>query len=183
MAEKKSTEKAKAQVPEETSLDRVFAPLVDMRERLDDVLGSAFHGRWLPSWREDIMRMDPFGENRPLSKVRGDWIGVRFDVSESDDAYEITAELPGLDEDDVEIEVSEGVLTVKGEKREEEEKKGKDYYRAERRFGSFSRSFRLPEAVNEDKAKASFDKGVLEVVLPKKPEAKAKKKKIAVSKK
>jgi HSP20 family protein len=102
------------------------------------------------------------------------------DVSEGEKAYEITAELPGLDEKDIEVKLALGGLTIKGEKREEKEEKKKDYYLHERHFGSFERYFRLPDEVDPDKIEASFKKGVLTVTLPKKPEAQKAEKKIAI---
>ena len=80
----------------------------------------------------------------------------------------------------VEVKVANGVLTIKGEKNEEKEEKKKDYYLRERNFGSFERSFQVPDGVDRDKIEASFKKGVLTVTLPKKPEAQKAAKKIAV---
>ncbi|MBR1133537.1 Hsp20/alpha crystallin family protein [Bradyrhizobium iriomotense] len=102
------------------------------------------------------------------------------DVAESDKAYEITAELPGMDEKDIEVNVANGGLTIKGEKRVEKEEKQKDYYVSERRYGSFERYFRLPEDVEADKIEASFKNGVLKVTLPKTAEAQKPAKKIVV---
>ena len=83
-------------------------------------------------------------------------------------------------EKDIDVKVSDGNLTIKGEKQEEKEEKKKDYYLQERRFGSFERRFRVPEGVDIDKIEASFKNGVLTVTLPKKPEAQAASKKIEV---
>jgi HSP20 family protein len=102
------------------------------------------------------------------------------DVAEKDKAYEVTAELPGMDEKNVEVKVSNGVLTIKGEKKDEKEEKRKGYYYSERRFGSFQRSFRVPEGVDADKIEASFKNGVLTVNLPKTADAQKQEKKIAV---
>jgi len=102
------------------------------------------------------------------------------DVSETDKAYEITAELPGMDEKNVEVKVANGVLSIKGEKQEEKEEKKKDYYKRERNFGSFERSFQVPDGVDTDRIEASFKKGVLLVTLPKSAEAQKAEKKIAV---
>lgn len=96
-----------------------------------------------------------------------------MDVVEKDKEYEITAELPGLDEKDVEVKVANGTLTIKGEKKETREEREKDYYLSERRYGSFLRSFRVPEGVSADKIEATFAKGVLTVKLPKTAEAQA----------
>ena len=95
-------------------------------------------------------------------------------------AYEITADLPGMDDKNIEVKAVDGVLTIKGEKQEEKEEKKKDYYLQERSFGSFQRSFGLPDGVDQDKIEASFKKGVLIVTLPKRPEAQKPTKKIEV---
>ena len=102
------------------------------------------------------------------------------DVAESEKSYEIKAELPGMDEKDIEVKVTDGSLTIKGEKQEEREEKERDYYLQERRYGSFERSFELPESVDPDRIEASFKKGVLTVTLPKKAEAQKPAKKIEV---
>src|SRR3990172_5392275 len=104
------------------------------------------------------------------------------DIVEKEKEYEITAELPGLDENNVEVKFADGLLTIKGEKREEKEERKKDYYLSERRFGSFQRSFQLPDGVDADKIEACFKNGVLTVTLPKSPEAQRKEKKIAIKK-
>ena len=85
-----------------------------------------------------------------------------------------------MDEKDIEAKLAGGVLTIEGEKREEMEEKQKDYCLRERRFGSFERRFAVPEGVDADKIEASFKKGVLTAILPKKPEAQKPEKKIEV---
>jgi HSP20 family protein len=99
------------------------------------------------------------------------WI-PSMDLVESGDELVLRADLPGMTEDDVSIEIKDNVLTVSGERRSENEEKGESFYRAERAFGSFSRSLTLPEGVSADAVKASFDKGVLEVRVPKPEERK-----------
>jgi HSP20 family protein len=94
------------------------------------------------------------------------------DLVEKADRYEITAELPGMDEKNIEVKLSNEMLVIKGEKREEKEEKEANYYMSERRYGSFQRAFRLPQGVNADKIEASFKNGVLTVALPKTEEAK-----------
>lgn len=150
---------------------------------------------WAPfeSLRREIDRL--FDDFRPFdwrlpSRVlgfeaprlaRAAWqVAPAMDLVEKDDAYEITAELPGLDDKNVEIKLSNHTLTIRGEKSEEKEDKQKDYYLSERRYGSFQRSFQLPEGVDADKIDAKFAKGVLTVKLPKTTEAKKAEKKIAV---
>jgi HSP20 family protein len=102
------------------------------------------------------------------------------DVAEKDGEYEITTELPGLDDKSIEVKVADGTLTIKGEKQEEKQEKKKDYYVSERRYGSFFRSFALPDDVDADKIEASFAKGVLTVKLPKSAQLKKDEKKIQV---
>jgi HSP20 family protein len=102
------------------------------------------------------------------------------DIAETDKEYEVTVELPGIDEKDVEVTLSNGVLSIKGEKKFEREEKKKDYYLSERSFGSFQRSIRVPDGVDAEKVSAAFNKGVLTLKLPKLPEVQASTKKIAV---
>lgn len=98
-----------------------------------------------------------------------------MDVSETDKEIEITAELPGLEDKDVQINVSDNILTIRGEKKAEKEQKDKNYRLIERSYGSFERSLELPEGVNADAIKASIEKGVLKVVVPKPAPAQSKK--------
>jgi HSP20 family protein len=102
------------------------------------------------------------------------------DVVEGDKDYRITAELPGMSEKDIEIALVGDVLTLKGEKKEEHEEKGESRYVAERRYGTFQRSFALPEDVDAEKIAASFKNGVITVTLPKRPDAQPKQRKIEV---
>lgn len=104
----------------------------------------------------------------------------RVDVSETDKEIKVSAELPGIDEKDIDVSLTRDTLTIKGEKKEEKEDKGKDYYRMERSYGSFTRAISLPIEVDTDKAKATFKKGVLQVVLPKSAKAIQETKKVAV---
>ena len=104
-----------------------------------------------------------------------------MDVCEREKEYEITAELPGMDTSNIDVKLANGVLTIKGEKKEEKEEKEKDYYLSERRFGSFQRSFQLPEGIEEDKIQANFEKGVLTIKLPKGTEAQKPEKKISIA--
>jgi HSP20 family protein len=94
------------------------------------------------------------------------WVPA-MDLVETEDALVLRADLPGLERDDVAIEVKDRVLTISGKREVEDTEKADGYYRVERAFGSFSRSLALPEGVEADQVKASFDKGVLEVTIPK----------------
>ena len=106
------------------------------------------------------------------------WIPA-MDLVETDDDFVLRADLPGLSEQDVNIELEDSVLTVSGERKAEHEERQEGYYRVERSSGAFSRSLTLPEGVNADGIRASFDRGVLEVRVPK-PEAR-KPRKVAIS--
>lgn len=141
---------------------------------------------WRPfeTLRHEIDRLfeDFAGAGRtPLWQRELTWAArPAVDVTETEKAYEITAELPGLDEKNVEVSLVSGGLTIKGEKQDEKEEKKKDYYLHERHFGSFERYFKVPDDVDAEKIEASFKKGVLTVTLPKKPEAQKPAKKIAI---
>jgi HSP20 family protein len=152
---------------------------------------------WAPfdSLRREIDRLfdefHPFGWRLPtarsvlgfeMPKLGGDaWtVAPAMDLVEKEKEYEISAELPGIDENNVDIKVTNRTLTIKGEKNEEKEEKQKDYCLSERRYGSFQRSFALPEGVDTDRIEANFVKGVLTVKLPKTAEAQKAEKKITV---
>lgn len=103
-----------------------------------------------------------------------------LDVAEDNEGMTINAELPGLKKEDVKIKVRDGVLTLSGEKKFESEKKKDNYYRIERSYGNFARSFTLPNTVDPDRIQASMKEGVLQILIPKKPEAKEKEIKVEV---
>lgn len=104
----------------------------------------------------------------------------KMDVVENEKEITISAELPGMEDKDIDVSLHNDMLTIKGEKREEKEDKGKDYYRKERSYGSFSRTMRIPGDVEADKVEAKFAKGVLTITLPKTAQAVAGKKKIEI---
>ncbi len=122
--------------------------------------------------------MSPFDGNEIRSTV-----SPNLDVAELKDKYEIKAELPGMDEKDINLSVEDGLLTISGEKKAENEEKDKGYYLKECSYGSFSRSVRLPENIAEDKIAAKFDKGVLTIDMPKKELLTSKARKIAITSK
>ena len=95
-----------------------------------------------------------------------------FDVTESENAYVVTAELPGIDVKDLEVTLSDGILSVKGEKKQEKEEKGENHHRIERVYGTFHRSFRIPGRVESDKVDANYKDGILTLTLPKEEESK-----------
>jgi HSP20 family protein len=138
-----------------------------------DRLFEDFERGW--PWRHSMFSVEPFWRQEATRSA-----APAVDVAETDKVYELTAELPGLTEKDIEVKLINDELTVRGEKQEEKEEKEKDYYISERRYGKFERSFRLPEGVDSDKIEASFQNGVLKVTLPKTLEAKKVEKKINV---
>lgn len=119
---------------------------------------------------------------RPFAGTNGalTGFGPTTDVTESDEAIEVAIELPGLSEKEVEVSLTEDVLTIRGEKKHESEDKRKGVYISERSWGSFYRMVPLPPGVDTDKARADFKRGVLTVTLPKTPEAQSKIKRIEV---
>lgn len=150
------------------------------------------------AWRNLRTEMDRLfdrfanGWGMPSFRRMLDWEpGVRYessfsvptpavDVTEADGAYKVSAELPGMTEKDIEVEMSGDTLTLKGEKREEKEQKEKNFYVSERSYGSFQRSFYVPEGVDRDKVTAEFAKGVLTITMPKTAKAVEQQKKIEV---
>jgi HSP20 family protein len=155
-------------------------PLLAMREEMDRALARMFGN-------------DPFAGFPRLSQLwdmpsLADSSGAmaafaslpRSDLSEDKEQFELTVELPGMDEKDLDLSVDDGGLLLKGEKKEEKETKEKDYHLTERSYGSIRRRFPLPPGVDPEKMKATFSKGVLKVVLPKTTQAKASTRKIEV---
>jgi HSP20 family protein len=145
---------------------RPFRELEDMERRFEDVFG------WpaLPAvWRRI-----------PMADIG--WAPA-IEVFEKEDKFVVKAELPGMKEEDIDVSVVGDILTIKGERKAESEVKEEDYYCCERSYGSFSRSIALPSSVNAEKIEASYEDGVLEVSLPKAPEAKEKKVTVTAKKK
>jgi HSP20 family protein len=155
---------------------RDWWPTESLRREMESLFGE--FGRGLPRipLRRSIFDMEPLWQ-REMARVTIPAV----DIVEKDTAYEVTVELPGMDESNIELKLSNGALTIRGEKKEEKEEKKKDYYLSERRFGSFERRFQVPQGVDTGKIEASFKKGVLTVTLPKTHEARAQEKKIAVN--
>ena len=102
------------------------------------------------------------------------------DVFEEKDDIVVKAELPGMEKDNIDVNLTDHRLTIKGEKKKEDEVKEENYYRAERSYGSFLRTLDLPKDVRADKVKASFKNGILEIRMPKTEEARTKEVKVKV---
>ncbi len=139
----------------------VFTPFVDLQREIDRMFDEAF---------------EDFGIRR---STRNGFIPT-VNVYETEEAVNIEMEIPGIEKDELDIDLSDGVLTVKGEKKDEREDKSRNYHLYERTFGSFSRSFRIPDNVDQDQAKAKYEEGILKIELPKKEEAKREAKKLEI---
>lgn len=150
--------------------DRPFETRHREMDALHREMDRVFEDLWRGSGRPSLLpEAWGFGEVSP-----------RVDETEDDKAFHVKVELPGMDKDDVEVALSDGLLTIRGEKKQEEEEKGKDFYRMERSFGAFRRTLPVPGEVDESKIEASFKKGVLCIDLPKTEEAQKKVKHISV---
>ena len=115
----------------------------------------------------DLALPEFFGEERVVVPA--------FDISETEKEYVISGEIPGMDAKDLDITLLDGCLTVKGEKKQEKEEKNENYHRVERHYGSFQRSFRIPDKVKTDKLDATYKDGILKLTLPKAEVSEAKK--------
>ncbi len=138
----------------------------------------------MEKWFEDFFR-------RPFSLMRPSWfprlrmpeieeVSPSVDVFEERDEVVVKAELPGMSKDEINVKVTDDIVTISGEKKKEENVEKKDCYRMERSYGSFTRSFRLPTEVQTEKASAKFKEGILEIRIPKTEEAKKKEKKVSI---
>ncbi len=145
-----------------------WTPFESLRREIDRIFDD-FHPL---DWRWPSMRRAAQGQNWPVAPA--------MDLVEREGEYEITAELPGIEEKDVEVKVVNRMLTISGEKNEQKEEKKKDYFLSERRFGSFQRSFQLPDGAEADKIEAHFSKGVLTVKVPKAAGVQKSEKKISI---
>lgn len=173
-ATKAETTAAEAAPPAttESAGDRIMG----LRQEMDRLFDSFLGGFPTSPFTRPGAGLEPFA---PLGRFFGATTPA-VDLVEKETAFELSAELPGLDEGDIDVTLSNDMLTIKGEKKEEHEEKGEGRYLSERRYGSFERAFRLPDGVDRDKIDAQFDKGILTLVLPKTKEAQKRSRKIAV---
>ena len=162
MAEKAKENETKAVTPW-----RPFMDLARWDRDMERIMGDFFGRR--PWWPERWFRTEGMELTAPV-----------VDLFEEKDDIVVKAELPGIEKDNIEVNLADHTLTIKGEKKKEEEIKEENYYRAERSYGSFVRTLELPKDVHTDKVKATFKNGILEVRLPKTEEAKAKEVKVKV---
>ena len=144
---------------EAAKLERTEHPIEALHREMNELFDHFFGDFGFPRW--PALR----------SEREGGLINPRFEVSETDDAVEVAAELPGLDEKDVRVTLDSGTLTIEGEKKMEREEKKRGIFFSERTYGQFHRVLPLPAGLDESKVKASFKKGVWRVSIPKTPEA------------
>lgn len=157
------TDEKSSEVPVTTELWRPFEKL---RQQVDHLFEDFNRGSLMSPFSRGLFDIEPLWR----SELKG-YGRPAVDITEKDKSFEITAELPGMDQKNIEIKLSNGNLIIRGEKKEEKEENKKGYYLSERHYGSFERMFSLPKGVDADKIEASYSKGVLSVSLPKKPEA------------
>jgi HSP20 family protein len=143
-----------------------WRPLEDIRRQIDRMFDDFWQFPYMQS-----PNISPGGQAMGTPLV---------DIVEQPDAFQITAELPGMDEKSIEVKCSGDVLTIKGEKRDEKEENKEGCYLSERRFGSIQRSFRMPQNVDPEKIDAKFKNGVLTLTLPKTRESQESERKIAI---
>jgi HSP20 family protein len=127
---------------------------------------------------------EDFSQRTPFARFSANTLSPKIDIAESKDAIDVMAELPGVDEKDLDVTLANGVLTIRGEKKTErdEQDKDKNWHVVERSYGSFSRAIPLPFDADPAKVEAKFDKGVLHIHLPKPAEAAQKQQKIEIKK-
>ena len=164
--------------------------LIPWRKRSEEMMPSRREGDPLSLVEREMSRLfedvfDDFGlgfERGSLLRrgEEGFEATPSLEVSETDDEFRVKAELPGMDEKDIEVSMEGSELTVRGEKKREHEERKRDYFISEMRYGEFRRSIRLPEGVDREKAKAVFKKGVLTLTVPKSAEGKTLRKRIDV---
>ncbi len=151
-----------------------WRPFDNLRREVDRVFEDFIMDPMRLPFRRPVFDIEPFWQ--PAS-----WITApAIDLIEREEAFELTADMPGLEAKDVEVKVANGVLTVKGEKQLEKEEKREDFHLRERRFNSFERSIRVPDGADTEKIEASFKNGVLKVMMPKTAEALKSVKKVEV---
>ncbi|MDY6969594.1 MAG: Hsp20/alpha crystallin family protein [Spirochaetota bacterium] len=123
----------------------------------------------LDLFKQDLSKVfDDFFSLKPTNLFQSEWM-PNIDVEEDENTIHVKAEMPGIDEKDISVNLENNILTLKGEKNEEKEEKSKDkkYHYSERKFGSFSRSITLPENIKTDTIEATFKKGILKIEIPK----------------
>ncbi len=152
--------------PIEVRKDNDLLPVLKLRRDLDRLFDEFFNRTWIDfAWPE---------ANGNYSKLPS------VDISETDSAYQIEVDLPGMDKENIELTVNDGVLKIKAQRQDQREEKGKYYHRFERAYGVFERTLSLPDDADQEKINATYKDGVLKIEVDKLPEAKSKTKRITI---
>ena len=173
---KKEEDEAGKAVPIQRSLARaqnhdLSGSLARFHQDIDRLFDHAFRG----------FDLAPFGFNRPfMPRMTDGIIKPRLDLSATDKAYTIGVEVPGVDQEDVKLELVNDTLTIRGEKKHEKEENGKNYYRMERSYGAFQRVLSLPDDADQEGVTAIFKNGILSVTIPRIAEQQANVRQIEV---
>lgn len=147
-------------------------PIFRLQSELDQLMNDAFKGFGFPSL---------LGDKRLTTKIP-ELLTPQLDIAESDERYTITVEVPGVEQDDINVDIRDNVLTISGEKKADSEEKNDKYHWVERSYGSFRRSLTLPENANADRVDAKFNNGVLNIEIEKKEVEESSVKKISINK-
>ena len=151
-------------------------PIENLRREVNEVF-DRLRGRIAPVGRNpyevDLVQLRRFFSD----------VDPAVDVTENDDSYKISVELPGISKENIDVSIRNGYVTIRGKKEEDAESSQKDHFVSERRFGAFMRSFQIPQSIDEEKVQAKFENGVLTVVLPKSPEGRVGERKIQIESK
>jgi HSP20 family protein len=174
MSESRSPAPPSPAAPPATRAEAAWQPLASLRSEMDRLFDNFWRGFGAPATgaaQAALPRLfeGAFGAAAPA-----------LDLVETADGYRLTAELPGMDAQDVEVTLADDLLTIKGEKKDAREETTESFHLCERRYGSFQRALALPRGIDRSKVEARFDKGVLTVVLPKAAEAAAARTRIEV---
>jgi len=147
------------------------SPLLQLQREIDRVFDDVFHD--FPLFSRNVDRSLP-------SMAPSAWLKPTMDIAANDKEYCVTVELPGVNQNEVQLELDGDTLRIKGEKKQEKEEQGRDFYRVERSYGSFQRTLSLPEDADHAAIGAKFSKGVLTVSIPRKTISKGEAKRIAI---
>jgi HSP20 family protein len=165
---KKEEEEARKRVPVQRAEDRwsypqgsPITPIHQLRSEMDRLFENVFHGMG--------MGLSPVSSDLFTPLTTSGLLKPHVDIAASEQEYTISVEVPGVNEQDIRVEIANNTMTIRGEKRQEKEEKKKDYYRIERSYGAFQRLLSLPDDADQENIKATFKKGVLSIKIPRKP--------------
>lgn len=150
-------------------------PLMQMHQQMDRLFNNMLRGFAMPSLYDSIT-------GSPVLSASSHWLRPSVDIAVTDNQYTITVEVPGVEENDVALEVADDSLIIRGEKKLEQEQKDKEFYRVERSYGSFRRVLSLPQDADRERIEARFNNGVLTITLMRKAQAQTASRRIEIRK-